>query len=48
MRTMFHEMAPGIALDNFQTMQEAVDKNTFSQRLGLYLVGLFAGWRLPW
>jgi ABC-type antimicrobial peptide transport system permease subunit len=24
-------------------MQEAVEKNTFSQRLGLYLVGLFAG-----
>ena len=24
-------------------MQEAVDKNTFSQRLGLYLVGSFAG-----
>ncbi len=40
---MFHQLAPGIALDNFQTMQEAVDKNTFSQRLGLYLVGSFAG-----
>ncbi len=36
-------MAPGIALDNFQTMQEAVEKNTFNQRLGLYLVGSFAG-----
>jgi len=43
MRTVFHELAPGFALDNFQTMQEAVDKNTFSQRLGLYLVGSFAG-----
>ncbi len=43
MRAVFHEIAPGIALDNFQTMQEAVDKNTFSQRLGLYLVGSFAG-----
>jgi ABC-type antimicrobial peptide transport system permease subunit len=43
MRSVFHEMAPGIALDNFQTMQEAVEKNTFSQRLGLYLVGSFAG-----
>lgn len=43
MRSVFHEMAPGIALDNFQTMREAVDKNTFSQRLGLYLVGSFAG-----
>jgi predicted permease len=43
MRSVFHEVAPGIALDNFQTMQEAVEKNTFSQRLGLYLVGSFAG-----
>jgi predicted permease len=43
MRTAFHQLAPGFALDNFQTMQEAVDKNTFNQRLGLYLVGSFAG-----
>ena len=43
MRTVFHQLAPGFALDQFQTMQEAVDKNTFSQRLGLYLVGSFAG-----
>lgn len=43
MRSIFHEVAPSIALDNFQTMQEAVDQNTFSQRLGLYLVGSFAG-----
>ncbi len=43
MRSVFHQLAPGVALDNFQTMQEAVDKNTFSQRLGLYLVGSFAG-----
>jgi putative ABC transport system permease protein len=43
MRSAFHEVAPGFALDNFQTMQEAVDNNTFSQRLGLYLVGSFAG-----
>ena len=43
MRSVFHEMAPGFALDNFQTMQQAVDQNTFSQRLGLYLVGSFAG-----
>ncbi len=42
-RSIFHELAPGIALDNFQSMQEAVEKNTFSQRLGLYLVGSFAG-----
>lgn len=43
MRSVFHECAPGFALDNFQTMQQAVEKNTFSQRLGLYLVGSFAG-----
>jgi predicted permease len=43
MRSVFHQYAPGIALDNFQTMQQAVDQNTFSQRLGLYLVGSFAG-----
>jgi ABC-type antimicrobial peptide transport system permease subunit len=43
MRSVFHEVAPSIALDNFQTMQESVDQNTFSQRLGLYLVGSFAG-----
>ena len=43
MRSLFHEAAPGFALDNFQTMQETVEKSTFSQRLGLYLVGSFAG-----
>lgn len=43
MRTVFHQLAPGFALDNFETMQDAVDKNTFSNRLGLYLVGSFAG-----
>ena len=43
MRSVFHQQAPGLALDSFQTMQDAVDKNTFSQRLGLYLVGSFAG-----
>lgn len=43
MRSVFHQLAPGIALDNFQTMTEAVEKNTFSQRLGLYLVSSFAG-----
>jgi putative ABC transport system permease protein len=43
MRALFHEAAPGFALDNFQTMQETVEKSTFSQRLGLYLVGSFAG-----
>jgi len=43
MRALFNKTAPGFALDSFKTMQEAVDENTFSQRLGLYLVGSFAG-----
>ena len=43
MRSVFKETAPSFALDNFQTMQDVVDSNTFSQRLGLYLVGSFAG-----
>ncbi|HEY7404144.1 MAG TPA: ABC transporter permease [Candidatus Angelobacter sp.] len=43
MREVFRQTAPDFALDNFQTMQEAVDENNFSQRLGLYLIGAFAG-----
>jgi putative ABC transport system permease protein len=43
MRTVFHKNAPGFALDNFRSMQEVVDGNTFSRRLVLYLVGSFAG-----
>jgi putative ABC transport system permease protein len=43
MKSVFHQAAPTIALDNFHTMQETVEQNTFSQRLGLYLVGSFAG-----
>ena len=43
MRAVFHDGAPGFALDEFHTMQSAVEKNTFSQRLGLSLVGSFAG-----
>jgi putative ABC transport system permease protein len=43
MRSVFHQTAPGFALDDFQTLEEAVQKNTFSQRLGLYLVASFAG-----
>jgi predicted permease len=43
MRSVFKQAAPGFALDNFQTMQETVEQNTFSQRLGLYLVSSFAG-----
>ncbi len=43
MRDIFRQTAPDFALDNFQTMQEAVDQNNFNQRLGLYLIGAFAG-----
>jgi putative ABC transport system permease protein len=43
MRSVFHQAAPDFALDDFKTMQETVEANTFSQRLGLYLVGSFAG-----
>jgi putative ABC transport system permease protein len=43
MRSVFHELAPNYALDNFQTMQEAVDHSNFSSRMGLYLTGAFAG-----
>jgi putative ABC transport system permease protein len=43
MRSVFHELASDYALDNFQTMQEAVDQSNFSSRMGLYLTGAFAG-----
>ncbi len=43
MRDLFHRDAPGYALDQFQTLHQAVDQSTFSQRLGLYLVASFAG-----
>jgi putative ABC transport system permease protein len=43
MRSVFHQTAPGLAVEDFQTMEEAVQKNTFSQKLGLYLMGSFAG-----
>ena len=43
MRSIFHELAPDYALDNFETMQEAVDQSNFSSRMGLYLTGAFAG-----
>jgi putative ABC transport system permease protein len=43
MRTLFRRTAPEFALDNFRTMQEAVDQSNFSARLGLYLIGAFAG-----
>src|SRR5215831_16649602 len=43
MRSVFHQYAPSLALDNFQSMQQTVNQSTFSQRLGLYLVASFAG-----
>jgi ABC-type antimicrobial peptide transport system permease subunit len=43
MRSIFQKSAPGFALENFQTKQDAVDESTFSRRLALYLVGSFAG-----
>jgi predicted permease len=42
-RSVFRETAPDYALDEFKTMQELVDQSNFSQRLGLYLIGAFAG-----
>jgi putative ABC transport system permease protein len=42
-RSVFHQSAPGFGVDDFETMQHVVDGNTFSHRLGLYLVGSFAG-----
>jgi putative ABC transport system permease protein len=42
-RAVFKETAPDYALDNFRTMQEAVDQSSFSHRLGFYLTGAFAG-----
>jgi putative ABC transport system permease protein len=42
-RELFHHDAPGYALDQFITMQQAVEGSTFSNRLSLYLVGSFAG-----
>lgn len=43
MHDVFRQTAPDFALDNFQTMQQAVDSSNFSQRLGLYLIATFAG-----
>jgi putative ABC transport system permease protein len=42
-RAVFRTLAPDYALDNFQSMQQAVDAANFSQRLGLYLTAAFAG-----
>ncbi|HEV3219023.1 MAG TPA: ABC transporter permease [Candidatus Acidoferrales bacterium] len=43
MRGVFHGVAPDMALDNFETLQKTVDDSNFSARLGLYLIGAFAG-----
>ncbi len=43
MRGVFHDVAPDMALDNFETLQKTVDDSNFSSRLGLYLTGAFAG-----
>jgi len=42
-RDVFHQQAPGFALDTFQTMQTVVNQTTFNQRLGLDLTASFAG-----
>jgi putative ABC transport system permease protein len=42
-RAIFGQVAPDLAVDNFQTLQEAVDQSNFGSRLGLYLIGAFAG-----
>jgi putative ABC transport system permease protein len=43
MRAIFRRTAPSFALDNFETLQEAVDQSNFGARLSLYLIGTFAG-----
>jgi len=42
-RNLFHESHPDFALDEFITMSDARDQSDFSQRMGLYLIGSFAG-----
>jgi putative ABC transport system permease protein len=42
-RAVFHEQAPDYALDSFETLSETVDKSNFTNRLGLYITGAFAG-----
>lgn len=41
-RSVFRELAPDFALDNFKTMQESFAQSNFNDRLGLYLIGTFA------
>jgi predicted permease len=42
-RAVFREQAPDYALDNFETLSETVNKSNFTNRLGLYVTGAFAG-----
>jgi putative ABC transport system permease protein len=42
-RSAFKQIAPDLALDNFRTMRESVDRNNFDERLGLYVIGALAG-----
>jgi len=42
MRDVFHQVAPDMAVDNFEALQKTVENSTFSSRLGLYLTGAFA------
>jgi len=42
-RNLFHEAAPGFALEEVKTLESAHDEADFNQRLGLYLVAAFAG-----
>jgi putative ABC transport system permease protein len=42
-RAVFRNLAPDYALDNVQTLQQAVDGANFNQRLGLYVTAVFAG-----
>jgi predicted permease len=43
MRNVFQQTAPDFAVDNFQTMQQVVDRSNFNRRLSLYVTGAFAG-----
>ncbi len=42
-RAAFKQDAPDFAIDNFLTMQESLAQSNFNDRLGLYLIGTFAG-----
>jgi len=42
-RATFKQEAPDFAIDNFLTMQESLAQSNFNDRLGLYLIGTFAG-----